>query len=167
LRVNRSAIVCVCCSVDDLTRIRRCQSHLMGEAIDAGGLRELGFAQAELAIFFAELIELLLFRLDSIRAFDGAEVLQAIHHDKREQNGNCGGEDAHLAHTDRIRRFDETGVVKVLSEHDLWRTNAAAAQGLLRKQFRIMISDLCRPVLRLAEVEISSACRHGGSLRLQ
>ena len=64
--------------MNHLTRLRRGKAHLAGQAIDASGLGQLRFAQAQLAILFAQLIERLLLRLDAVAALDGAEVLQAI-----------------------------------------------------------------------------------------
>ena len=53
-------------------------------------LRELGFTQAQLTIVFAQLVEHLFLALDTVAAFNGGEVLQAIDHDEREEDGDGG-----------------------------------------------------------------------------
>lgn len=71
--------------VDHLAGLRRGKTHLAGKPVDAAGANHLGLAQAKLAILFTELIELLLFRFDPIRTFNGAEMLKAVKHDQRKQ----------------------------------------------------------------------------------
>ncbi len=117
---------------DHLAGLRLGETKLAGHLIDAARLGKLGFAQAQLAILLAQLVEDLLFGLDVIAALNGVKVLQAINHDEREEHGHGGGEDAHLAHADRVRGLDETGVVKMLREKILRHAHAAAELHLLR-----------------------------------
>ena len=54
----------------NLTRLRRHQSKLLCEAVDATGLRKLSFSQLELAVLFAQLLKRLLFGFDPVAAFN-------------------------------------------------------------------------------------------------
>ena len=71
--------------MNDLARLRLNQPQLASHSIDAAGLRELCLGEPQLAILFAQLIANLFLRLHAVRAFNGAEVLQTINHDQREQ----------------------------------------------------------------------------------
>ena len=117
---------------------------MTSQTVNAAGLRHFCFAKAQLAILFAELIERLLFRLHAIGALDGAEMLQAVDHDKREEQGDGGSEDAHLVHAHGVGGLDEARVVKVLGKADFGRADAAAARGLLRQQEGVMLGDATR-----------------------
>src|SRR5271156_1733750 len=80
---------------NDLTGLRLGKPKLVGHLIDAAGLRELGFAQVQLGILLAQLVESLLFALNAVAAFNGAEMLQAVNHDEREERDHGGREHAH------------------------------------------------------------------------
>ncbi len=159
-RVHRRAGICMRGGVHDLAGQGSGKTHLVSEAIDAAGLRKLCFGETELAILFAELIELLFFRFDTVGAFDGAEVLQAVDHDQREEHGDGGREDAHLAHAHGIGCFDQAGVIEVPGKHDLRSADAAAAHSLLREQLGVAVGNGCGPGLRGAQIECGRACRH-------
>src|SRR5579863_32073 len=82
LRQRRRARVRTRVGMDHLARLRLAQPELPGHAVDAAGLRQLCFREAQLAIGFAKLFERLLLALNVIRDFDCAEVLQAVDHDQ-------------------------------------------------------------------------------------
>jgi hypothetical protein len=105
------------------------------------GLRELGFAQMRNWRFSSRNWSSVCFSLDAIAAFNGVEVLQAVDHDQREEHGDGGGKDAHLAHAHRDRSLDQARVVKMLGEIELRRAHAAAALRLLRHQLGVALGD--------------------------
>ena len=94
MRVHGNAGIGMRGRLHDLTGFRRSHAHAVGESVDAAWLRKLRFPETKLAILFAQLIELLLFRLHAVGAFNGAEVLEAVDHGERKQHGDRGREDA-------------------------------------------------------------------------
>lgn len=66
-----------------LARLRIDKALLASQFVNAARLCELRLRQAQLTIFLAQLLTQLLFRLDTVTAFDGAEVLQPIDHKQR------------------------------------------------------------------------------------
>jgi len=116
----------------DLAGVGLGEPQLTGHSVDAVGAAELSFAKAELAILFAELIANLLLGLDVIRGLNGIEVLETVDHNEREEHSASGGEDAHLACTNWIGGFHESGIVEAMREEDLRCADSATTHGLLR-----------------------------------
>jgi len=129
------------CWVNDLTGLRLGQAELMGHEVDAFGLAELSFGEAELAVVFTQLLDGELFSFDAVAAFDGIEVLEAVDHDQGKEDGDGRGKQAHLADHYWIGRLNEAGVVKAAGEVELWGANAAAAERLQREEFRVLVLD--------------------------
>src|ERR1700743_3689699 len=84
-------------------------------------IAELRFGQAEPPVLLLESRPLLLLRLHFVSVFNGTEVLPAVKHHERKQNHHRRSEDTHLAHTNRIGRLHQTGVVQSLAAKDLRR----------------------------------------------
>src|SRR4051812_30797560 len=113
--------------MNHLSGRRHSQAQFARLAINAARLGELRLGESKLAVLLAQLVAYLLLRFHTVGALDGAEVLQAVNHDEREQDSDRGREDAHLAHANRVSGFHQAGVVETAGEVELGCGYAPAA----------------------------------------
>src|SRR5215470_2245448 len=90
----------------ELADVSRGQPHAAGELIDALRIAQRSLLEPQLAIDFAEALDLRAFALDAIAVLDGAEMLPGIKHRETEEHDHGSGELHQLARAAWVSNLD-------------------------------------------------------------
>src|ERR1035438_9302341 len=113
-------------------------------------------------VLFANLVERLLFLLDAVATLNGIEVLQAVNHYQRKEDGDSAGEQAHFAYTHRVGSLDQPRVVNVPGKIELGPRSAPPELRLLGQQLGVALGNTSAPAAAGFKIGCC-ACGHGGS----